>query len=86
MAMAGHAAVEFDLPILAFFIIISHQWRIMRRLNVLRKRIDAAVSLQTGVGYGYKGASANTSRSYNYPIATTREIEFHLIEIIKPDC
>lgn len=34
------------------------------------------------VGYGYKGASANTSRSYNYPIATTREIEFHLIEII----
>lgn len=82
MAMAGHAAVEFDLPILAFFIIISHQWRIMRRLNVLRKRIDAAVSLQTGVGYGYKGASANTSRSYNYPIATTREIEFHLIEII----
>lgn len=80
--MAVHWVLEFSLPICACFTIIFHQWRVMRQLNVLRKRIDAAITLQTGAGYGYNGVSAKFSRAYNYPIATTREIEFHLIDII----
>lgn len=75
--------LAFLLSIILFYAIKSHPFGILHQLKILSKRINAALTQETGIKAGYHGSSVNSGQSYNYPIATTREIESQLTDILE---
>ena len=71
------------LSIVLFYAIRTHPFGILYQLKVLSQRINAALTQETGLKAGYYGSSVNSGQSYSYPIATTREIESQLIDILE---
>lgn len=71
------------LALSMFFLFSSHQLRVLGRLGELRKRINAALTLETSLNFPYREAGPSAKKSYSYSIATTREIESLLIDILE---
>lgn len=65
-----------------FYLVTWHQSRILRQLFVLSKRIDATMQEQIGVELQYKNSKGGAGETFNYDIATTRDIESKLITIL----
>lgn len=71
------------VSLLAFILFASYQLRILQKLNILRKRIDAALTYEMGLSTLYKRTTLNAKKSYSYAVASTREIELSLIDILE---
>lgn len=76
------ASVILSLTIIPIFFL--HQLQILRQLNVLRKRINAELVQEAGITFQKEKQSSILSlkETYNYPIASIREIESQLISIL----
>ena len=64
------------------YAINSRVYSILHQLKVLNKRINAALTYEASIRAGYQSSSVSTGHSYSYPIATTREIESQLIDLL----
>lgn len=62
---------------------LSTQQRILRKLNFLKKRIDASIDVSTNIGATNRLLTINSHKKVSHSVANIREIEQELIDILE---